>query len=127
MQATESLRIIAAEHSPADIEKHFAPLVKRLSQGWSSESDTLQFEEFSGPFRTLTFPPIVSVEVLLTLVGNSVDVSGDWFTSRTSACGLYAVCYPHVSVALKTELRMLVPSTISLLTLLLIHLNLSLV
>lgn len=63
-KATESLRMIAARHSPADIEKHFAPLVKRLSQG-------------------------------------------DWFTSRTSACGLFAVCYPNVSVALKTELRML--------------------
>ncbi|KAL5270366.1 hypothetical protein ACHWQZ_G001177 [Mnemiopsis leidyi] len=63
-KATESLRMIAGDHSPADIEKHFAPLVKRLSQG-------------------------------------------DWFTSRTSACGLYAVCYPHVSVALKSELRMM--------------------
>lgn len=63
-KATESLRMIAAEHSAADIEKHFAPLVKRLSQG-------------------------------------------DWFTSRTSACGLYAVCYANVSVALKTELRMM--------------------
>lgn len=63
-KASESLRAIALEHTPADIEKHFAPLVKRLSQG-------------------------------------------DWFTSRTSACGLFSVCYPHVSVALKTELRML--------------------
>ncbi|CAG0892029.1 unnamed protein product [Cyprideis torosa] len=32
---------------------------------------------------------------------------GDWFTSRTSACGLFAVCYPRVSPAIKTELRTL--------------------
>ncbi|XP_049533428.1 serine/threonine-protein phosphatase PP2A 65 kDa regulatory subunit isoform X2 [Anopheles darlingi] len=32
-------------------------------------------------------------------------VSGDWFTSRTSACGLFSVCYPRVSAAVKAELR----------------------
>ncbi|EDS39336.1 serine/threonine protein phosphatase 2a regulatory subunit a [Culex quinquefasciatus] len=32
-------------------------------------------------------------------------VSGDWFTSRTSACGLFSVCYPRVSAALKAELH----------------------
>lgn len=32
-------------------------------------------------------------------------VSGDWFTSRTSACGLFSVCYPRVSAAVKSELR----------------------
>ncbi|KAK0077086.1 hypothetical protein PV325_004477, partial [Microctonus aethiopoides] len=31
--------------------------------------------------------------------------SGDWFTSRTSACGLISVCYPRVSPATKAELR----------------------
>ncbi|KAI1724217.1 HEAT repeats domain-containing protein [Ditylenchus destructor] len=30
---------------------------------------------------------------------------GDWFTSRTSACGLFAVAYPRASPAQKTELR----------------------
>ncbi|KAK8752318.1 hypothetical protein OTU49_004827, partial [Cherax quadricarinatus] len=30
---------------------------------------------------------------------------GDWFTSRTSACGLFSVCYPRLSVATKAELR----------------------
>lgn len=30
---------------------------------------------------------------------------GDWFTSRTSACGLFSVCYPRVSSAVKAELR----------------------
>jgi serine/threonine-protein phosphatase 2A regulatory subunit A len=31
--------------------------------------------------------------------------SGDWFTSRTSACGLFAVTYSHVTdEAIKTEL-----------------------
>ena len=30
---------------------------------------------------------------------------GEWFTSRTSACGLYAVAYKRISVALREELR----------------------
>ncbi|WAR05502.1 2AAA-like protein [Mya arenaria] len=29
----------------------------------------------------------------------------DWFTSRTSACGLFAVAYPRASSAIKAELR----------------------
>lgn len=31
--------------------------------------------------------------------------SGDWFTTRTSACGLFSVCYPRVSAPVKAELR----------------------
>lgn len=31
--------------------------------------------------------------------------SGDWFTSRTSACGLFSVAYPRVNANLKAELR----------------------
>lgn len=31
--------------------------------------------------------------------------SGEWFTSRMSACGLFAVCYPRVSANIKEELR----------------------
>uniref|UniRef100_T1J3L9 Protein phosphatase PP2A regulatory subunit A n=1 Tax=Strigamia maritima TaxID=126957 RepID=T1J3L9_STRMM len=31
--------------------------------------------------------------------------TGDWFTSRTSACGLFSVCYPRVSNSVKIELR----------------------
>nr|XP_022324532.1 serine/threonine-protein phosphatase 2A 65 kDa regulatory subunit A alpha isoform-like [Crassostrea virginica] len=61
-KAVDSLRNIATQHSPADLENHFVPLVKRLS-------------------------------------------AGDWFTSRTSACGLFAVCYPRVSSSVKAELR----------------------
>ncbi|KAG8570116.1 hypothetical protein GDO81_014716, partial [Engystomops pustulosus] len=61
-RAVESLRAISHEHSPADLEAHFVPLVKRLA-------------------------------------------SGDWFTSRTSACGLFSVCYPRVSSTVKAELR----------------------
>ncbi|GFS00311.1 serine/threonine-protein phosphatase 2A 65 kDa regulatory subunit A alpha isoform, partial [Elysia marginata] len=30
---------------------------------------------------------------------------GDWFTSRTSACGLFSVCYKRVSTNVKAELR----------------------
>lgn len=32
-------------------------------------------------------------------------VSGEWFTSRTSACGLFSVCYPRVPASVKSELR----------------------
>uniref|UniRef100_A0A8C9NVC8 Protein phosphatase 2 scaffold subunit Abeta n=1 Tax=Spermophilus dauricus TaxID=99837 RepID=A0A8C9NVC8_SPEDA len=31
--------------------------------------------------------------------------SGDWFTSRTSACGLFSVCYPRASNVVKAEIR----------------------
>lgn len=57
-KAVESLRTISAQHSPADLEAHFVPLVTRLA-------------------------------------------SGDWFTSRTSACGLFSVCYPRVNPKFK--------------------------
>jgi len=30
---------------------------------------------------------------------------GDWFTPRTSACGIFAHTYPRVSTAIQTELR----------------------
>ncbi|NXX59681.1 2AAA phosphatase, partial [Scopus umbretta] len=61
-KAVESLRAVSHEHTPADLEGHFVPLVKRLA-------------------------------------------GGDWFTSRTSACGLFSVCYPRVSSPVKAELR----------------------
>jgi hypothetical protein len=32
-KAVESLRTIAVQHSPSDLENHFVPLVKRLSGG----------------------------------------------------------------------------------------------
>lgn len=53
-KAVESLRAVAQQHSPADLENHFVPLVQRLS-------------------------------------------AGDWFTSRTSACGLFSVSAPPKS------------------------------
>jgi len=34
--------------------------------------------------------------------------SGDWFTSRTSSCGLFSVCYTRATTATKTDLRSLV-------------------
>ncbi|KAL4228740.1 protein phosphatase 2 [Mactra antiquata] len=61
-KAVDSLRNVAAQHTPSDLENHFVPLVKRLS-------------------------------------------GGDWFTSRTSACGLFAVSYERVSSSVKAELR----------------------
>jgi serine/threonine-protein phosphatase 2A regulatory subunit A len=36
--------------------------------------------------------------------------TGDWFTSRTSACGLFSVCYPRVSEPMKAELLLLFQS-----------------
>lgn len=57
-KAAESLRIIAAQHSVADLEAHFIPLVLRLA-------------------------------------------AGDWFTCRTSACGLFAVAYSRCKVGVK--------------------------
>ena len=57
-------RIIADEHSTADLEGHFVPLVKRLAKG-------------------------------------------EWFTSRTSACGLFVVCYPRVSAAVKGNFELI--------------------
>ncbi|CAI4224083.1 unnamed protein product [Auanema sp. JU1783] len=33
--------------------------------------------------------------------------TGDWFTSRTSSCGLFSVAYPRVSPAIQAELRTL--------------------
>lgn len=63
-KAVDSLRIVAASHSPQDLEKHFVPLIRRLS-------------------------------------------TGEWFTSRTSACGLFSSCYARLSTSLKTELRRL--------------------
>ncbi|XP_072125734.1 serine/threonine-protein phosphatase 2A 65 kDa regulatory subunit A beta isoform-like [Mobula birostris] len=69
-KAIDSLRAISHEHSPADLEVHFVPLVKRLT-------------------------------------------CGDWFTSRTSACSLFSVCYPRVSSSVKAELRQLFHSLCS--------------
>lgn len=61
-KAVESLRAVSQQHSAADLEAHFVPMVQRLA-------------------------------------------SGDWFTSRTSSCGLFAVCYPRVSAGVKADLR----------------------
>lgn len=61
-KAVESLKIVAAQHSVADLTTHVIPTL-----------------------NTLAF--------------------GDWFTSRTSACALFSVCYPRVSSAIKAELR----------------------
>ncbi|NXO32437.1 2AAA phosphatase, partial [Cisticola juncidis] len=38
---------------------------------------------------------------------------GDWFTSRTSACGLFSVCYPRVSSPVKAELRQWSPGELT--------------
>lgn len=61
-KAVESLKIVAAQHSVADLTTHVIPTLNTL-------------------------------------------VFGDWFTSRTSACALFSVCYPRVSPAIKAELR----------------------
>nr|XP_054760167.1 serine/threonine-protein phosphatase 2A 65 kDa regulatory subunit A alpha isoform-like [Lytechinus pictus] len=63
-KAVESLRNLSGEHSTADLENQFIPMVKRLA-------------------------------------------AGDWFTSRTSACGLFSVCYTRCKNTYKGELRQL--------------------
>ncbi|XP_037051827.1 serine/threonine-protein phosphatase PP2A 65 kDa regulatory subunit-like [Bradysia coprophila] len=61
-KAVESLCIVAAQHSAADLETHLIPTLRTLA-------------------------------------------SGDSYASRTSACALFSVCYPRVSLAVKAELR----------------------
>ena len=34
-----------------------------------------------------------------------LSILGEWFTSRTSACGLFSVCYQRVSNPVKADLR----------------------
>lgn len=80
-KAVESLRAVAEAHSPEDVEKYFIPMVQRLTTG-----------------RT----PVVGVFVPLVISFLSV---GEWFTSRTSACGLFSVAYGSVSEQIKRELR----------------------
>lgn len=61
-QAAESINKMVVLLSQSDIDTHFIPLLKRLSQG-------------------------------------------DWFTSRTSACALYATAYPKASTSAQSEMR----------------------
>jgi len=63
-KAVESLCEIAKDHSTADLEKDFVPLIKRLA-------------------------------------------TGEWFTSRTSACGLFACVYSRLNTATRSEMRTL--------------------
>lgn len=37
----------------------------------------------------------------------SLSTTGEWFTSRTSACGLFSVAYPKSTENTKQELRQL--------------------
>ncbi|RSH92978.1 hypothetical protein EHS25_008426 [Saitozyma podzolica] len=61
-KASDSISKVSALLTPAQIESHFLPLVRRLAQG-------------------------------------------DWFTSRTSACALFASAYPNASPEAQGEMR----------------------
>ena len=61
-KAVESASKIGSCLSPAQVEEHYIPMLKRLT-------------------------------------------GGDWFTSRTSACGLYTAIYQLSSPATQDELR----------------------
>ncbi|KHJ97791.1 HEAT repeat protein [Oesophagostomum dentatum] len=79
-KAVESLRKLADKLSTPALEEYFIPMLKRLATG-------------------LLPPPYIA------LLHLQLASSGDWFTSRTSACGLFSVAYPRVSPAIKAELR----------------------
>lgn len=81
-KAVESLRKLADKLSTPALEEYFIPMLKRLATG-------------------MLTPTFVALPLLLSCVVGS----GDWFTSRTSACGLFSVAYPRVSPAIKAELR----------------------
>ena len=79
-KAVESLRSVASQHQEAQLEEHFIPMIKRLAAGQSSCCR----ENFC---HTLNI------------------FAGEWFTSRTSACGLFSVAYTNATAASKDELR----------------------
>lgn len=90
-KAVESLRIISNQHSAVDLEQYMVPLLKRLSSGKGiAFVFTISFNEDD--------------RIKLSSLKFKI-ISGDWFTSRTSACGLFSVTYPRVSSAVKSELR----------------------
>ena len=78
-KAVESLRSVAEHHSKAHVEEYFVPMIKRLASG---ESPILSSTPPSPP------PP-----------------PGEWFTSRTSACGLFSVVYANCTTSTKQDLR----------------------
>ena len=79
-KAVESLRSVAEHHSKAHVEEYFVPMIKRLASG---ESPILSSTPPSPP------PP----------------PPGEWFTSRTSACGLFSVVYANCTPSTKQDLR----------------------
>lgn len=63
-KAVDTLQALARDHSTAQLEQFFCPLIKRLA-------------------------------------------AGDWFSARSSACGLFVCCYSRVSPQHQTALRQL--------------------
>ena len=59
----------------------------------------------SEPVYALYVKPDYIVVNMVNLLSVFFSV-GDWFTSRTSACGLFVVVYPRVNANLKAELRL---------------------
>ena len=73
------MRAVAQQLSGKQIEDHFIPMIKRLALGKKYVI------------------PLISFYILLS--------QGEWFTSRTSACGLFSVAYTLTSSPTKEDLR----------------------
>ncbi len=103
-KAVESLCSVAAELPDKDIEQHFLPLVKvcllTCKHGCWGEGvpSGLHLEDLD-----------ISVDV--TLNGGELSLqrlgTGEWFTSRVSACGLIAIAYKRCGTGHQADLRTL--------------------
>ena len=81
-KAVESLRSVASKLAAKQIEDYFIPMIKRLASGKCSVC------------------VCVCGWVIIILM-----FIGEWFTSRTSACGLFSVAYTLTSNNTKDDLR----------------------
>ena len=126
-KAVESLRAVAEQLSGKQIEEYFLPMIKRLALG---NSDMYVYTYMYSVLLSLLplliynlFSLCPFLQMYLTFLPPSLPPSlpppppphplsfslpGEWFTSRTSACGLFAAAYKLSSTAIKEELRTLV-------------------
>ena len=93
-KAVESIRSVSESLPGSDVEKHFVPMINRLASG--NHVDLLYFKYFC----------ISSITYIIEVFNKCVFILvGEWFTSRTSACGLFVAAYPNATNNTKAELR----------------------